>query len=367
VYDLTIVGIVGLPAEYGGFETVAENLVREFRNRYSIQVFCTSRERQALPARYLGADLRYVAWSANGWQSVIYDAVSLCRAARTSRAILVLGVSGGLMLPLIRAVAPHARIVTNIDGLEWKRRKWGYLARAFLRLSERAAVRFSNVVVADNQGIADYIQETYGRIACRIPYGGDASPRLTFDAVAEQRGSRFAAGSYYVAVCRIEPDNSVEELLGAFATNQSVNIVVVGNWNVSKYSRELRARHSGRPNIDLLDPVYDRQLLDEIREGAKAYVHGHTAGGTNPSLVEAMSLGLAVLAYDVNYNRFTTNNQAAYWATPKELANLVSSLCDSDLVRNASAMLEYARQHYTWAKVSSAYADVIFPEGQGLA
>jgi glycosyltransferase involved in cell wall biosynthesis len=270
------------------------------------------------------------------------------------------------MIPLVRAVAPRARIVTNIDGLEWKRRKWGYLARAFLRLSERAAVRFSNAVIADNRGIADYIQETYGSVACRIPYGGDACPRSTLDGVAECRGLRFAAGSYYVAVCRIEPENSVAELLDAFATNQSVNIVVVGNWSVSRYSRKLGARHSGRPNIDLLDPVYDRHLLDEIRGGAKAYVHGHTAGGTNPSLVEAMSLGLAVLAYDVNYNRFTTNNQAAYWTTPSELADLVSSLSDSDLARNASAMLEYARQHYTWAKVSSAYFDVIFPGGRGL-
>src|SRR5207253_2980915 len=120
-YDLSIVGRVGLPAAYGGFETLTDNMVAGLAGRYKSQVFCTAKGRAVRPASYLGADLRYVRLNANGWQSIPYDVVSLGQAALCSRTVLVLGVSGCVFLPIIRIIAPRTRIVTNIDGLEWKR------------------------------------------------------------------------------------------------------------------------------------------------------------------------------------------------------------------------------------------------------
>ncbi len=175
-FRISIIGTVGVPANYGGFETLAENLVRHHQlspKSVELTVYCSKHSYEAQPATFLSARLRYVPLAANGVQSIPYDIWSLFSSVRHGcDAILLLGVSGALALPLIRLIS-SARIVTNIDGIEWRREKWRGLARWFLRLSERMAVRFSHQVVADNGGIADYVTETYGRECAVIAYGGD--------------------------------------------------------------------------------------------------------------------------------------------------------------------------------------------------
>ncbi|HXF93567.1 MAG TPA: DUF1972 domain-containing protein [Nitrospiraceae bacterium] len=361
VYDLSIVGTVGLPASYGGFETLAEHLVLHFAQRYHVQVFCTSKRRQDRPLQYLGADLSYVSLDANGWQSICYDIVSLWRAGRRTRTLLVLGVSGCIFLPIIRLIAPRVRIVTHIDGLEWKRRKWGHIARAVLHLSERIAVRYSHAVIADNQAIREYVDHAYGIGSYLIAYGGDngsegdLASRVSLD-------TSFTPGTYFLTVCRIEPENNIAEILEAFQQTPGQRLVIVGNWSASNFSRQLRQRYRTLPNIELLDPIYDRARLAVLRHGARAYVHGHSAGGTNPSLVEAMSAGMAVLAFDVKYNRYTTNDEAIYWKSSAELARIVSTVSEEELKKNGGKMFEYAKHAYTWAKVVAQYEAVLFPK-----
>lgn len=156
---IAILGIVGVPGRYGGFETLAENLVRYHAltgHGASLTVWCSGKDNAEHPGHFEKASLRYVNLRANGVQSILYDALSLWQAVRSGHdRILLLGVSGALALPLIRLVS-QARIVTNIDGIEWKREKWNGLARFVLRASEWAAVRFSHEVIADNQAIADH-------------------------------------------------------------------------------------------------------------------------------------------------------------------------------------------------------------------
>lgn len=362
-YDLSIIGTVGLPASYGGFETLAEQLTRSFSGRWHVQVFCTGKRYATgtpRPAQSDGADLVYVEWNANGWQSVPYDFVCLWRGARCASTLLVLGVSGCLLLPVLRLFRPRARIVTNVDGLEWKRHKWGRLARAVLRLSEWSAVRFSHDVVADNQGIREHLQQTYGRDSHLIAYGGDQTSAIL---TAQLGGdTRFDPGSYYISICRIEPENNVEEILQCFASTPSARVVVVGNWFASVYARELRSRFGSSPNIELKDPIYDQSRLKVLRQGSKACLHGHSAGGTNPSLVEAMFAGTPVLAFDVGYNRYTTDNLAVYWKDAAGLAASLSTMTAQDLHRNAEAMKRIAQERYTWARVTAQYAAVLFPD-----
>jgi glycosyltransferase involved in cell wall biosynthesis len=362
-HDLAVVGTVGLPAGYGGFETLAEQLTLRLAARHRFLVFCSRKGRAACPPTHLGAELAYVDLDANGWQSIFYDFVGLWRAARTARTILVLGVSGCLLLPLVRWWRPSARIVTNIDGVEWKRQKWGLLARAVLRWSERSAVRFSHAVIADNEGIRQHVRERYGREASLIAYGGDtAVPASTPARPAGTRDTRFAAAGYFLAICRIEPENHIAEMLEAFAGAPHQRLVIVGNWQASRYGSGLRAAYGGHTNIQLLDPIYDAQRLQVLRREALACVHGHSAGGTNPSLVEAMSMGMAVLAFDVSYNRFTTHQQAAYWSDPASLGRLVAASTPAQLAANAKAMGELAQSHYTWAKIASQYEALLFAE-----
>jgi glycosyltransferase involved in cell wall biosynthesis len=368
VYDLSIVGIVGLPANYGGFETLAEQLSQRLSAYRSILVFCSGKRypcKPSRPNRASAADLNYVEWDANGWQSIPYDFVSLWRAAGRTQTILVLGVSGCLLLPVIRLLWPGTRIVTNVDGLEWKRQKWGLLARAVLRVSEWSAARFSHEVVADNQSILEHVANSYGRQSHLIAYGGDQANPFFENAPAAHgsflRDTRFAAGNYFFALCRIEPENHIVDILSAFVQTPQANLVLVGNWNVSEYARKLRSDYCNLANIELKDSIYDQARLHMLRSQAKSYLHGHSAGGTNPSLVEAMHAGMPVLAFDVDYNRHTTQNQAIYWSDAATLAKRIRQTADESLVEVAHRMTNIAKQHYTWSVITNQYESVLFP------
>jgi glycosyltransferase involved in cell wall biosynthesis len=293
--------------------------------------------------------------SANGFQSILYDIWSLVSATRQgSNRILLLGVSGAIVLPLLRLFS-KARIVTNIDGIEWRREKWGWSARWFLRLSERLAVRYSHAVVADNGGIADYIRETYGCSCNVIAYGGDhaiaAEPSPYHGKVLPDR--------YALALCRIEPENNVHVILEAFSNYEGLPLVFIGNWQNSGYGRDLQARYGGNKKLHLLDPVYDVGVLRSLRGGASVYVHGHSAGGTNPSLVEMMHFGIPILAYDCVFNRYTTENKAFYFSDAQTLRAALRKLGSPEYVDSAEAMKRIAQERYTWEAVGTAYFDLL--------
>ena len=360
---IAILGTVGLPASYGGFETLVDNLVKHHHSRalpHEVTVYCSSRAypTRPLPSTYLSAKLRYIPLWANGIQSIPYDIWSLFSAIwRKSDVILLLGVSGALALPVVRFFS-SARVITNIDGIEWRREKWQGWAGRFLRWSEKIAVRFSHDVIADNGAIADYVKEVYGADCHVIAYGGDHAVSANAHSVEEYD----LPGTYAFSVCRIEPENNVHLVLDALSRQASLSLVMVGNWNQSQYGRDLRAHYAGFDNLYLLDPIYDLGKLKTLRTHAACYVHGHSAGGTNPSLVEAMHFGKTVLAFDCAFNRVTTENKALYFRDAEELVSSISSLEPSLQTELSSAMLEIAQRRYTWDVVASEYVELICGE-----
>ena len=299
--------------------------------------------------------MRYIGLDANGPQSIPYDILSLFDAVRRrTDVILLLGVSGALALPLVR-VFSRTRIVTNIDGIEWKREKWTGLARLILRLSERAAVRWSHVVIADNDAIAEYLRKTYGSECHVIAYGGDHA--LTAEPVADDAIN--LRSSYALALCRIEPENNIAMILEAFAQMPDRPLVFVGNWDKSEYGRDLQTRYSYHSNIHLIGPVYDAGRLRWIRNGARAYIHGHSAGGTNPSLVEMMHFEIPVFAYSCDFNRYTTENMAAYFESADDLRTKVEGIMGAREKDIARSMREIAKRRYTWDHIGRAYFELM--------
>ena len=354
---IALLGTVGVPASYGGFETLAENLVRYHHAQAvkdSLHVYCSGPAYADRPDDYLSARLHYLPLSANGAQSIPYDIWSLFSAVwRGSDRILLLGVSGAVALPIIRLLS-RARIVTNIDGIEWRREKWRGAAKWFLRFSERLAVRYSHEVVADNAGIADYVRETYGRECHVIAYGGDHAVQVASKPYVGNLPERYA-----FALCRIEPENNVGLILEAFSRQTAVPLVFVGNWDNSAYGKGLRARFGGLAHLHLLDPIYDVGVLRYLRERAMLYVHGHSAGGTNPSLVEMMHFGLPVLAFDCVFNRYTTDDKAIYFASVEQLVARISGLDANKASQTGAEMVRIAREHYTWDAIGTAYFDLL--------
>lgn len=352
---VAVIGTRGVPASYGGFESLVENLLGvNCPPDISYTVFCSRPDQPAHPRSYRGATLRYIPLRANGIQSIPYDMLSMARCLSGYDVVLVLGVSGCLALPMLRTLS-RARIIVNIDGLEHKRDKWGNAARRILLASERAAVKAAHVIIADNEGIADYVRSTYGINPEVIAYGGDQAVRSvdepSVDATLRSYG--VSRGAYAMGVCRIEPENNCHIVLEAFA-EASLPLVMVGNWDHSDYASNLRSRYAGCPNLVLADAEYDLDRLWALRSKAALYVHGHSAGGTNPSLVEAMHMGVPVAAFDVSYNRHTTENAAAYFTDAASLRALAASVDPASGLR----MAEIARRRYTWSIIARQYSDL---------
>lgn len=350
---LAIVGTVGLPANYGGFETLTEYLVKELSAYFEITVYCSKKRYNTTLPSYNGAKLFYINLDANGISSIPYDIMSLAHAKKYADVILLLGVSGSLFLPFINK--KKTLVVTNIDGLEWRRDKWSKLQRRLLHFLERVAVKFSSHIVADNQAIVDYVKFQYGKEAKLIEYGGDHvfAPKLSQSDLEE---FPFLKEAYSFMVARIEPENNIALILEAFRQIKKP-LVLVGNWQNSQFSKELKSQYSAYENIHLIGPIYDQNILNKLRAHCTFYIHGHSAGGTNPSLVEAMNLGLDIMAYDCDFNRFTTQESALYFSTASQLASLVNDTKPSK--KRKTALQEIAKNRYTWKIISKKYKEIL--------
>lgn len=349
---IAVVGTVGLPAAYSGFETLAEHLVRYNEREglpLKVTVYCSARHFTDRPASYHGATLRYLNLDANNASSLIYDALSMALSIRQGvDTILLLGVSGAWAIPFVRLLS-SARVVTNIDGIEWRREKWRGVAKWILRASEWLAARWSHELISDNGAIVDHVRQAYGRDSVLIAYGGDhalSSAPLPFPGLPKR---------YALALCRIEPENNVALILEAFAENPAIPLVFIGNWDRSQFGRDLKQRYESCPHIQIVDPVYDIGALHTIRAGCSLYIHGHSAGGTNPSLVEMMHFGKSILAFDCVFNRQSTDNSALYFGDVISLRHLVKATLCASSADYGARMTQIARERYTWEQVGAAY------------
>lgn len=345
---VSIVGTVGLPACYGGWETLVDNIVINKSQKVVYEVYCSTKNYSERLEEYNGAKLTYLPLSANGITSIFYDIISLVDCwFKKPDVVLILGVSGCIFLPFFR-IFSSAKVVTNIDGIEWKRDKWSKKAKWFLKLSEKIAVKSSDIVIADNVGISNYVKEEYGIDAQVVAYGGDHALINTDSNSIE---------NYFFTVCRIEPENNVHTILDAFASSDKI-IKIIGNWNSSIYGQELKNKYSQNKNIELLEPVYDLSKLFEYRSKCVGYIHGHSVGGTNPSLVEIMHFGKNIFAFDCVYNRFTTDGYAHFFKDSAQLQELLTNDFELNSIE-AEMVKQIAKQRYTWDVITKQY-EVIY-------
>ncbi len=356
---LAIIGTVGTPAKYGGFETLAHQLVTELNQDLDITVYNCAKHyaKDERPSVWNGAKIKYMPFSANGAQSIIYDIICMIHAVVFCRVLLVLGVSGCIFLPFLKLI-PNRKIIVNIDGLEWRRNKWGKFAKRFLQFSEKCAVGFADEVIADNAAIQKYVKDRYGKNARLIEYGGDHAEAI---AVSTEALEQFPIlqEEYAFTVCRIEPENNVHLILEAFFLEESLPLVIIGNWDNSEYGRDLKIQYRNHESIHLFDPIYDHEILNVLRSNAKLYVHGHSAGGTNPSLVEAMALGLPIMAFDVVYNKITTEEEALYFGKVSDLRAAIKYADYLPLRIVGDKMKDIADRRYTWSVIAQKYSALV--------
>lgn len=354
---VAIVGTVGVPARYGGFETLAENLAIQ-NNRSdkpcNLIVYCSSRAYPDRRKDFEGAGLRYIPLAANGKQAIFYDILSIIDAAlRGCDVVILLGHGGSFVIPLLKFFT-KIKFITNVDGIEWRRRKWSGVARFVIRRSEEIAVRYSDVLVADNEAIREYVASEFNKECEVIPYGGDQALDI------EPDGSAVVdlPEHYALALCRIEPENNVAMILEAFTILKNP-LVFVGNWDNSQYGRDLKLRYGHLKNIIIHNPIYESRGLRALRERANMYVHGHSAGGTNPALVEMMHFGVPILAHGCSFNRHTTEGKSFYFMNTSELVERIMNMTPENAAKVALDMKEIAQRRYTWKSISRAYFDLL--------
>jgi glycosyltransferase involved in cell wall biosynthesis len=353
---IAIIGTVGLPAKYGGFESLAEYLTKHLGSTFDITVYCSSAFYKKKLKNYNGAQLKYIPLNANGAQSILYDIISIFHAIFYADVLLILGVSGCVVLPLVKLISSK-KIIVNIDGLEWKRAKWGKAAKWFLKYSEKLSVQYADTIIADNKVIQDYVWDRYQVKSELIAYGADHTSNEALSKEVLNQFS-FLNEKYAFKVCRIEPENNVHIILEAFSECPGLTLVMVGNWENSRYGSQLKQRYTVFKNIHLINPIYDQNILNQIRSNCYVYIHGHSAGGTNPSLVEAMYLGLPIISYGAQYNIETTANKAIYFNDKIELIKIVNSLKTDVLKVVAKDLQQLAIEKYTWEIISKQYASL---------
>lgn len=349
---VAIVGTNGIPAKYGGFETLAENLTFHLYSKYQITVYCSKKQKTGLKT-YNNCKLITLPLNANGWQSIIYDFISLLHAWCKSDIILVLGPASGFALPL--NVLFRKKIIVNHGGLnEWERKKYSTIQSKISYINHSTAAKFATHRIADNSLLADSIQSNFGEKAEVIRYGGDHANRVPITE-AYLKKYPFLSNKYVVSVSRAQIDNNIHLVLEAFEQINSIKLVLVSNWQISKYGIDLKEKYKNHENMILLDAIYNQDELNLIRSNATIYIHSHSQCGTAPSLVEAMCLGLPIVSFDVPTNRETTQDKAIYFSDSTELKEAMNSLTEKDINNLKTQMYEIANSNYSWQKITEQY------------
>ena len=357
VPKIAVLGTRGIPAKYGGFETFAEALaIGLSRKGCDVTVFC-ERSAEIPSPTYQGVTLvHFRAPRLGPLSTIIFDLKCLLESRRGFDIVYMLGYGAAPFCLIPRLFG--RRVWINMDGVEWKRSKWSWSGRVYLRAMERIAVMAANRVIADAAAIKDHLEARYGRLKkCDvIAYGAHVTREADISGVEHFAG--LEPGGYYLVVCRMEPENHVREIIEGFEASESpYPLVVVGGISEqTDYVRELLERDSER--VRFVGAIYDQKLLTSLRFHARAYIHGHSVGGTNPSLLESMGVGNIVLAHDNPFNREVLGPHGSFFLNAEQLAEsvrFVDQLPLANRLEIAEKMCKRIVDCYGWQRIVDQY------------
>lgn len=362
--NINILGIRGIPAAHGGFETFAARLAPYLRDKgHQVTVYCQDDEGQAGPweDEWEGIKRVHFCPKREGPKGTMEFDLACVRDVMNRPGVdLVLGYNTAVFNILERLKG--RRVVMNMDGIEWKRAKWSLPAKIWFFLNEVAGANLCHVAVADHPQIAKHVKARCLKTPVMIPYGSDEITEAD-PASVEALGAE--PGNYFVSIARIEPENSILEMVRAFSSLETnAKCVVLGHlYDDVPYHQEVKA--AAGPNVIFPGAIFDPAAVSALRFHARAYLHGHQVGGTNPSLVEALGAGNAVLGHDNRFNRWTAGEGQLFFADEAEAASQMRVILDDD-ARVAAAQGAARARHakdFQWETVLAAYEKVLVEQG----
>ncbi|GAA0513682.1 glycosyltransferase [Saccharopolyspora spinosporotrichia] len=352
-----MIGTRGVPARYGGFETCVEEVGRRLVERgHDVTVYCRKAGAEPLAAgSHLGMRLVHLpALRRKTLETLSHTALSALHALIDPADVaIVFNSANAPLLPLLRM--RRTPTITHVDGLEWKRAKWGRVGSRYYRTAEALAVRWSDALIADAVGIQDYYSDRFRTDTDYIPYGAPVLGEVGADRLAELD---LLPHRYHLVVARFEPENHVHLAVEGYLRSSARHpLVVVGSAPYAdEYTSRITRLAARNPNVRLLGGVWDQAQLDQLYANALTYIHGHSVGGTNPSLLRAMGAAAATSAFDVRFNREVLGSFGRFFTTAGDLA----ALCD-DAEADPAATVRRGRDQvaslnrYTWDGVTDDY------------
>ncbi|HEL2057446.1 TPA: DUF1972 domain-containing protein [Streptococcus suis] len=377
-----IIGSRGLPAKYGGFETFVEQLVAHQQDpTIQYHVACLSDTEHQTHFDFNGVDCFTINPPKLGPARVIaYDMLAIRHAisivkkqAIDSPVFYILGNTiGGFIVPFAHMIhSVGGKLLVNPDGLEWKRAKWPKPVQAYLKFSEKMMAQKADLIVADNQGIEDYLHQAYPGVKTQfIAYGTDQTPsQLTSDSfqvreLFEQWDLK--EGQYFLMVGRFVPENNYEWILKEFLQSKTkIDLVIVCNYQGSAYFEKLdeKTGFSKDSRVKFIGTIYQQDLLKYLRQACRAYIHGHEVGGTNPGLLEALGHTEENLVLGVDFNKKVALDTVYYWdKSPYELTKLIDLMTISSAQKDRGiAAKKLIAERYTWDTIVKQY-EALFQE-----
>lgn len=355
---IAILGTRGIPNHYGGFEQFAEiisvNLVKlgheitvynPHFHSYKENFFNDVKIKRAYsPEKYIGAAANF-----------IYDYLCFRDALKSDfDIILECGYHSNAPSYYLMKKTTKPVLITNMDGIEWKRSKWNNFTRKLIEKLEKLAVDKSDYLVSDNIGIQKYYQKKYNVDSYCIAYGADLINNFNVGLLEDYK---VESQKYFILIARLEPENNIETILDAFCQSQSdFPFLVIGNYN-TKYGDYVKHKYKNN-KIFFCGGIYDKKRLDSLRKYALAYFHGHSVGGTNPSLLEAMASQAFIVAHENEFNQSILEGNALYFKGKNDLKTIIADLSSFSLTKRQLFIANNCiaiENRYAWDLITKEY------------
>lgn len=360
-YRINILGIRGVPAQHGGFESFAEKLSLFLVDKgWAVTVYCQELGEGAISeSLWNGVRRIHIPVGRDGaFGTVIFDWKATYHALSQDGMFLTLGYNTAVF-NMLQRIKGQMNVI-NMDGIEWKRDKWGWIAKTWFWLNERAGCWIGNHLVADHPKIKEHLatRVSLDKITM-IPYGGDEV--LSADpARLEPYGVQ--PGQFSVIIARPEPENSILEMVRAFSCKaRRHKLVVLGNFTPELNPFHRQVMDAASDEVIFPGAIYEAAVVQALRFYSRFYLHGHRVGGTNPSLVEALGAGCAVIAHDNHFNRWVAGPDAAYFKDEAACSELFDLMLTDDAAvkRMKSASRKRFQERFTWEQVLREYEDLL--------
>ena len=362
-----ILGTRGIPNNYGGFEQIAGHLAKGLVDKGHSVVVYNTHNHPFKKKRWNGVRIVHIfdpgRWIGTAGQ-FFYDLISIIDSRRRGYdIILMLGYTSSSIWG--RLYSKQSIVLINMDGLEWKRSKYSALVKWFLSVAEKWAIKYATAHIADSRVIKAYLDQKYGINSIYIPYGASLNEMMD-ESIFKRLG--LTKGEYYLLVARIEPENNIDMVLkGLMHSNSNNKFIVVGDTE-NGFGKKMVEKYGGEQRIVFIGSLYDSGKLFSLISNCSLYFHGHSVGGTNPSLLEAMAAKVLIAAHGNEFNKAILLEDGFYFNNSEEVQAIIEKKYREEIIiEMISNNYQKILNEYNWENVIQRYEEKFLELSTGLS